>query len=1349
MKDRGVIAVAAIVCLWALGPLGCGSGVELPAAGPMAAEPVTPPTDSPASVPASVEPAPDSRSVDQKLSDLPPVVPRPGAILPTADRPARAAAELAEGRRLLAIFLPNEAIGHFERAHRFAPTDAVIRRDLGVALYQAGQTARAFEHLQAAHQAGGDDLETQVFLGRLYGAAGQRVAAMRAYRTALWCSDAAPHNPLAAEALARLAELLVDDRQYAAALDATDVLRAWSLRYGASYAAAEAMAALDVSARALVVRRARILIVMDRAAEAADLLRSAGGQTGLDPATGTVLLEALTAAGQLAEAERLGETLSSRGMAPPEAVVGGILAGHVRQGQWAEAIVWAAAFAGRHEPAAEACGEAVAALPVGQAPEGLARELAETFAEDHEAAWARHYVLARFAEAQGRWPLAADEYARSTASRAGFLPAYTALVTGWLARGRVDRAQSVAAQLQRDNPGSVLGHYLAGRIRLQTGATAEAMEPLLQAASMDPGHLPTQMLLAEAYIRQGQLDRAEMVLRSVQRQAPTWPGLLRKLLEVKKRQGYVDDMVNREIPRLLASHPGALEVRLVHVEALLLTAQLDEAARQASQLARAHPDSLDAQLLAIEAALSAAANKPLRLTRGPVASDPRISPRQFDGGAILMGRSPPEARPVAIAPGYEVNGALLEFPTEQIVGARLAALREAPPEALQMAMESCRDLARRWPGRPEPRQLLGDVLTALDRTTEALALWQELLAEFPANPDVLWGAAIALSQNDQTGTLIATMQRLAHAEPNSQRARQGLFVGLLRAQRYEELAALVGEWIDQGEQTGQDVGGLRERLALVQFLAGNYDACRAALGEIAGPKDRSTQERRLLRQVATFIAAGRYDDAVAVADAQTDGWARTSVQWGLIGALRVAKQYDRALAVLDDVLAGPYSGNEGDDGEELRVHILLAAGRADEAEAMLDARLSEKLRPGHRIYRQLMVRVLARSGRLDEAVAYVRREAHGAGDNPMRRELLWHLLAADRYEEMASQAGQWARQSPVVRSSEMGKRWRDWPPLLLLVKVLRDGRQWSSLEMYLDHWHDGLKPVIGDLAEAPPPATDDDAVETWRYVRSNIIQVLIHRQETSEAVRRGRAFLDDDPNSVSLLVMTAAALNEDGQTMPAVDLLKKAYGIVSEESYQIDSLPPAILDRQGNSYARYWRSMEQAHVFNSLGYSYADEGILLPDAEHMIRSSLEIRKRLRGQEPSHTLDSLGWVLYKQRRLPEAAETFVQVLATGRREATGEDPQPEQAVLYDHAGDVRYRMGDSAGAVRLWAKALRLAATAEPRRDNRRVQQTTPLKLRAISTGRVPPVAPLGKGVPDDLMRFQEERAAERLAPSAP
>ena len=86
---------------------------------------------------------------------------------------------------------------------KFAPNDWVIRRLLGIACYNAGQTAMAMEHLRRVVETAPDNFDVQVLLGRLYDSTGQGAAAMGAYRTALKCSGAAAQAPRTAEALFR------------------------------------------------------------------------------------------------------------------------------------------------------------------------------------------------------------------------------------------------------------------------------------------------------------------------------------------------------------------------------------------------------------------------------------------------------------------------------------------------------------------------------------------------------------------------------------------------------------------------------------------------------------------------------------------------------------------------------------------------------------------------------------------------------------------------------------------------------------------------------------------------------------------------------------------------------------------------------------------------------------------------------------------------------------------------------------------------------------------------------------------------------------------------------------------
>jgi len=129
-------------------------------------------------------------------------------------------------------------------------------------------------------------------------------------------------------------------------------------------------------------------------------------------------------------------------------------------------------------------------------------------------------------------------------------------------------------------------------------------------------------------------------------------------------------------------------------------------------------------------------------------------------------------------------------------------------------------------------------------------------------------------------------------------------------------------------------------------------------------------------------------------------------------------------------------------------------------------------------------------------------------------------------------------------------------------------------------------------------------------------------------------------------------------------------------------------------------------------------GIHLEQAERMIRKALADRP---GNIPF--LDSLGWVLYKQGRVSQAAGVFQRLTSAGAEAADG------QAVIFDHAGDAYYRLGWVEQAEQLWRRSLEMAESEKrPTREVREVRTTTPAKLEALLAGREPPVAEFGQGV---------------------
>ena len=117
---------------------------------------------------------------------------------------------------------------------------------------------------------------------------------------------------------------------------------------------------------------------------------------------------------------------------------------------------------------------------------------------------------------------------------------------------------------------------------------------------------------------------------------------------------------------------------------------------------------------------------------------------------------------------------------------------------------------------------------------------------------------------------------------------------------------------------------------------------------------------------------------------------------------------------------------------------------------------------------------------------------------------------------------------------------------------------------------------------------------------------------------------------------------------------------------------------------------EYPDALNSLGYLYAEESMNLDEAELMIQKALEY-------EPNNGayIDSLGWVYYKQGRYKLAVVEFekaVQILA---------DP-----VIYEHLGDVYFKLGNIMKAKESWQKALEI----EYREDSKLKEKLEQIKI---------------------------------------
>jgi tetratricopeptide (TPR) repeat protein len=139
-----------------------------------------------------------------------------------------------------------------------------------------------------------------------------------------------------------------------------------------------------------------------------------------------------------------------------------------------------------------------------------------------------------------------------------------------------------------------------------------------------------------------------------------------------------------------------------------------------------------------------------------------------------------------------------------------------------------------------------------------------------------------------------------------------------------------------------------------------------------------------------------------------------------------------------------------------------------------------------------------------------------------------------------------------------------------------------------------------------------------------------------------------------------------------------------------------------------------ATACNDLGYHWADRNKNLDEAEKLIRKAIDLdqKQRTRSAFPSPDadkdnaafVDSLGWVLFRRDKLEEAKAEL-------ERSTTlpGGDDDP---VVFDHLGDVYYRLDDKAKALTAWKKALSLYDLGTRRKTDGRYKEISD-KIRLV------------------------------------
>lgn len=266
---------------------------------------------------------------------------------------------------------------------------------------------------------------------------------------------------------------------------------------------------------------------------------------------------------------------------------------------------------------------------------------------------------------------------------------------------------------------------------------------------------------------------------------------------------------------------------------------------------------------------------------------------------------------------------------------------------------------------------------------------------------------------------------------------------------------------------------------------------------------------------------------------------------------------------------------------------------------------------------------------------------------------------------------------------------RDEEALVILKQMLAEAPENTEIRYLAGVVHENL----GDLEEAI------DQFETiepdTRYYPTSAIHLAIIFYKLDD-LEKGIAALESamgvvsDDDKVQMIPYLASFYKEK-------DMMDQALALVSS-GLEMKPDNPGLLYERGVIYDRMGdtgAAMEQmaevvrldpdhADALNYIGYTYAEQGINLDEAERLIIKALNLKPN-----NGYIIDSLGWVYY-QKGLFEEALVHLERAA---------ELVPEDPIILEHLGDVYMKLEQPEKAIKIYERAL-----LHKDRDTDKIQQ---------------------------------------------
>jgi tetratricopeptide (TPR) repeat protein len=293
------------------------------------------------------------------------------------------------------------------------------------------------------------------------------------------------------------------------------------------------------------------------------------------------------------------------------------------------------------------------------------------------------------------------------------------------------------------------------------------------------------------------------------------------------------------------------------------------------------------------------------------------------------------------------------------------------------------------------------------------------------------------------------------------------------------------------------------------------------------------------------------------------------------------------------------------------------------------------------------------------------------------------------YYQMGKKAEAERHMEEIRRLSAPGDPRRQSLGLIYLQQGMLD-ESIEELELILSGWPEDEKTRFYLATAYEEKGETDKALEQFRMIQKgsayyttaqiHIAYILNIQGNSDESIDIIERAIEDDPQRVELYLLLSSFHESREDYDKALEALESGL-LKTEENEDLHFRIGVILDKTGRkeeSIAKMRKVLEiepnHADALNYIGYTFAEQGIRLDEAETLIKKALSLKP-----DSGYIVDSLGWVYYQKGLYPKALKMLQKAVTL----------TPNDPAIMEHLGDAYFKTKAYEKALQAYEKALTL------------------------------------------------------------